>query len=92
MVSLRYTNPVQILSLTGASFILVAFIATAYDRMGKESLVYGLLNFFGAAFLAVTLIQPLNVGALILEIVWSITGLLLVIRSLRNRAMVTPHE
>lgn len=74
----------QILSLLGASLILWAFIASSYHRMEQTGILYGVLNFFGAAFLAVSLIDPLNLGALILESVWSVTGLLLAVRALKK--------
>lgn len=82
----------QALSLVGASFILWAFLASSYDKMDKNGVVYGLLNFVGAAFLALSLIDPLNLGALILETVWSLTGLLLVIRAVRKQKITPPKS
>lgn len=74
----------QILSLAGAFLILWAFIASACHKMNKEGLLYGLLNTIGGASLAVSLLEPLNLGAFILETIWTITGFFLVVRALRK--------
>lgn len=76
----------QIISSVGAALILWAFVASSYDKMDKNSLIYGVLNFFGAGLLAVTLVNPLNLGALVLETIWCITGFLLIIRTLKRKA------
>ncbi len=73
----------QICSLLGAFFILWAFIASSYDKMDKNGLLYGILNAVGAALIAVTLWEPLNLGAFILETIWMLTGLVLIFRSLK---------
>jgi len=74
----------QVLSLFGATLLLVAFLASAAQRMDKDSLVYGLLNAIGAACLVATVVEPLNLGVLIMESVWSLASLGICWQALRR--------
>ena len=74
----------QALSLLGAVPLLFAFLASAAHRMDKDGLTYGLLNCIGAGCLVATVIEPLNLGVLVLESVWSLASLWICLQAWRR--------
>ncbi len=80
-------NPIltQILSLTGATLVLLGFGGQQFAGLKADHLAYGLLNLVGSALLAVTAVIPLNAGVLVLESVWALMSLNIVVKALRAR-------
>ncbi len=79
----------QVLSLTGAVLILFGYGGHQYAGMRSDTVRYGLLNLVGSLLLAVTAIQPLNAGVLLVESVWAVLSLGVVVRALRPRKGAT---
>jgi len=74
---------IQILSLTGAILILIAYTANQMDRLALLTLRYQILNFVGGAALFVTAIFETQYGFMLMEGAWTIIsffGLINVIR------------
>jgi hypothetical protein len=57
--------------LLGAALILSAFVLAQMGRLATTAMTYLVLNFFGAAILAVTAAIDGDVGFLLLEGVWA---------------------
>ncbi len=79
----------QIVQLTGALFILSAFILAQMKRLKQESAVYLLLNFVGAGLLSVVALLDRDWGFVLLEVVWTLVsgaGLFRLARGQRRRA------
>ncbi len=57
--------------LVGAALILSAFVLGQMGRLAPTSMAYLVLNFFGAAILAVTAAVDGDIGFLLLEGVWA---------------------
>lgn len=76
------------LSIVGAVAVLIAFVMSNLKLMDPKSKVYALLNFVGTGLLAVTVIDPLNIGVLVVETVWSLFSLYLLVIALRRPATV----
>ena len=60
------------MSIGGALLVLFAFIASNLGAMSPRSVIYAFLNFLGTGLLAITVIDPLNIGVLVVETVWSL--------------------
>lgn len=71
------------LSIAGALLVLIAFVMSNLKRMATTSRMYAFLNFAGTALLAITVIDPLNIGVLIVETIWSLFSLYLLVLALR---------
>ena len=65
----------QLLQLTGAALVLAAFALTQFRLLDQRSCAYLLLNFVGAAILAVLAAADRQWGFLLLEGVWSLVSL-----------------
>ena len=76
---------IQVASLLGAGLILAAYAAHQAGRMGRESLLYHVLNAVGGAILFGVAIDASQAGFMILEGVWTVISLAAVARSLRRR-------
>jgi len=76
---------IQFASLLGAGLILAAYAAHQAGRMGRESLLYHVLNAVGGAILFGVAIDASQAGFMILEGVWTVISLAAVARSLRRR-------
>ena len=75
----------QLASLIGATLLLVAFAALSFRCLSSESLVYHILNFFGAILLCVSAALTINYGFLILNTVWSCVSGLTIVRLIKIR-------
>ena len=73
------------LSIGGALLVLIAFVASNVGAMSSKSIIYALLNCLGTGLLAITVIDPLNIGVLVVETVWSLFSAYLIVRALRER-------
>ncbi len=80
---------IQIASLLGAGLILAAYAAHQAGRMGRESLLYHVLNAVGGAILFGVAIDASQIGFMILEGVWTAISLAAVARSVRRRVAGT---
>jgi len=76
---------IQFASLLGAGLILAAYAAHQAGRMGRESLMYHVLNAAGGAILFGVAIDASQIGFMILEGVWTAISLAAIARSLRRR-------
>lgn len=72
-----------LLSIVGALLVLVAFVMSNLKRMATTSRIYALLNFVGTGLLAITVIDPLNIGVLVVETIWSVFSLYLLVVAMR---------
>jgi hypothetical protein len=66
----------QAVSLLGAGMILAAFAAQQAGKLGREDLVYLLLNLVGSVVLTYFAYQARNAGLTVLEGVWAIISLI----------------
>ena len=74
----------QLLSLGGAALILTAFVASTSGRMVHAGASYAALNAVGSIAMGISMIQPLNVGGLALQVVWTVYSLWLLLRARRH--------
>lgn len=63
-----------LIELVGAALILSAFVLAQLGRLRTASLTYMVLNFVGAAILAVVAALDGDTGFLLLEGVWAIVS------------------
>jgi hypothetical protein len=75
-----------VLSIAGAAMVLVAFVLSNLQLMDTKGKTYAFLNFLGTGLLAITVIDPLNVGVLAVESVWSLFSLYLLVIAFLRRA------
>lgn len=69
-----------IVSVIGAALVLIAFVMSNLGRMDTKSMIYAFFNFVGTGLLALSLVDPLNIGAFIVEIVWCLFSAYLMFR------------
>jgi hypothetical protein len=74
----------QIVSLTGAVMILIAFAAQQSGRLSSEDLRYLALNLVGAAILTYFAVESANLGLTVLEGSWTLISLWSVVKRLRG--------
>ena len=77
----------QILSLIGATLLLIAFLGGTFFKLNQKGLLYASFNFIGTALLAITVWKPLNLGIFVVETIWSLASLILCIQILRNHVV-----
>lgn len=81
----------QIVQVTGAVIILVAFVAAQRGLLSPQSLSYLVLNLVGSVILtAVAALGP-DWGFLLLEAVWALFSLYGLIELARGRAPQATH-
>ena len=80
----------DIIGFIGSFCIVAAF---AYSNMAKQMnlLLFNVVNFVGAALLAISLTVNYNLPTMVLEIVWMGIALFGIIKALRERA-ATPAD
>jgi hypothetical protein len=76
---------IQSASVLGALLILAAYAAHQAGYMGRESLLYHLLNAAGAVVLCVVAIDLFQVGFIVLEGVWAAISLGALVRTVLRR-------
>lgn len=75
----------QILSVTGAALILVAYAGNQRGWTGPESPAYNLMNLVGALLLLWVALVDRRIGFIALEIVWAAVTVPPLWRSLARR-------
>jgi len=65
----------QLLQITGAVLILIAFLLAQLGRLGQHSYAYLVLNACGSALLAVLAAADRQWGFLLLEGAWALVSL-----------------
>jgi hypothetical protein len=60
----------QLLSSTGALFILIAYVGHQMKWMDAKRWPYNVLNVVGAAILGYVALRPLQVGFEVMEVTW----------------------
>ena len=76
---------IQLASLLGAGLILAAYAAHQAGRMGRDSLVYHMLNAVGGLVLCAVAIEACQIGFIVLEGAWTVISLGAIVRSVRRR-------
>ena len=70
----------QAVSLLGALMILAAFAAHQAGKLGREDLLYLLLNLVGSVILTYFAYQVRNVGLTVMEGVWAIISVVSLVK------------
>jgi len=65
----------QSLSLLGAAFILLAYVALQRRRVTSSGKLYLWANFLGAGLLAIVAIRDQRAGFILLESLWALVSL-----------------
>jgi hypothetical protein len=66
---------VQIISLIGAAFILIAYFSLHMHWLDPNGAAYNLLNAVGGVMLAYVALHPFSAGFLIMETTWTLISL-----------------
>ena len=77
---------IQLISVTGALAILVAYAANQLRYIGPSNLSYALLNFAGSIVLAVVAVLEEQWGVLLLEGIWALVSRWATMKRLRGRS------
>ena len=80
----------DIVGLGGTLAILIAFFLLQAGRLSGTSLLYQLLNLFGAAGVLVSLWGTFNLSVFLLELAWVAVSLYGIVRTLRARRRRAP--
>jgi len=75
----------QILSLTGAVLVLIAYVAHQLRRMDPNGALYNVLNASGAGLLAYVALRPFQAGFVLLEGTWTLVSLYALYRAVARR-------
>lgn len=71
----------QMVSLVGASLILLPFALLNTGRMKPTNVWYSIMNFVGSSLLGWVAVVDQRIGFIILEIAWAVVSLVPLIRS-----------
>lgn len=74
-----------LIGVSGATLLLIAFIANDLKKLRTESLSYNLLNLFGAALLTWYAVLLASIPFLILEGIWALVAFRDVLRRLAGK-------
>jgi hypothetical protein len=77
---------VQIVSLVGAAFILVAYFGLHMHWLDSNRATYNLLNAIGGVMLAYVALHPFSAGFLIMEGTWTLISLYALFKVYRREA------
>ncbi len=77
----------QIISLLGASLILIPFAASQLERLETSSKTYQISNFVGAVILTTIAVLERQYGFILLEGVWALMSLVGLRRALSRVAL-----
>jgi uncharacterized membrane protein len=66
---------VQIISLVGAVFILIAYFSLHMHWLDSNGATYNLLNAIGGVMLAYVALHPFSAGFLVMETTWTLISL-----------------
>jgi hypothetical protein len=70
----------QIVSVVGATLVLLAYALSQSGRLKPTDLVYGVMNFVGASLLTWVAVVDWRVGFILLESIWAVLSLVPLIR------------
>ena len=71
--------------IAGTLMVIAAFFALQAGRLAGNSLVYQLLNLFGAGGVLVSLVGTFNPAVFVLELTWVLISAYGIVRTLRSR-------
>jgi len=71
----------QLVSLVGASLILLPFALLNTGRMQPTNVWYSIMNFVGSSLLGWVAVVDQRIGFIILEVAWAVVSLLPLLRS-----------
>ena len=66
----------KILGLTGASFVLYAYIMISQKKWSESQKIYHFFNIIGAGLILFSLSFDFNIAAFVIQIFWIAIGLL----------------
>ncbi|MDO5737123.1 MAG: hypothetical protein Q4P15_11685 [Propionibacteriaceae bacterium] len=73
----------QVVSVIGSILLLSAYGGMQTGHLKTTSYLYQFANFFGAAFLTYSVIEPFNTGVFMTEFLWSIFSLIGIYKTVR---------
>lgn len=59
----------------GVAIIILTYILLQTEKVRSESLLYSILNLFGAGMIAFSLLYSFNLSAFIVEVLWVLISL-----------------
>ena len=68
----------------GVILILVAYLLMQIDRIDPRGVTYSTVNFFGSAFIALSLMYEFNFSAFVIEVCWMAISLIGIYRFVRK--------
>ncbi|HEY0462479.1 MAG TPA: hypothetical protein VGC97_25315 [Pyrinomonadaceae bacterium] len=72
----------DIIGSIGVGTIILTYILLQTERIRSESLIYSLLNGFGAGLIAFSLLYSFNFAAFIVEVLWVLISIYGVVKYL----------
>jgi len=74
----------QLLSLAGATCILVAYVGHQLKWIAAPTVAYNLLNAAGSAILLYVAWRPFQAGFVVMELVWVVISVMALARTMRG--------
>lgn len=65
----------DIIGSVGVSVIILTYVSLQIEKIKSDSLIYSLLNAFGASLIIISLIYNFNFSAFIVELFWILISL-----------------